>query len=502
MKSMQSRKTDLPANDDVAADIRSKVPGGQTIVFVSGNFNVLHPGHVRLLRFARETGGFLVVAVHPDTATGVSVPEELRLEAVRSIETVDYAFILREDLISVILAIKPDVVVKGREHEIRDNPEQEIVRSYGGRLLFSSGDMRFSSLDLLERNYLEAATSTIRLPEDYPRRHGFTLADLVRLTKRFAELRVLVIGDLIVDDYVECDPLGLSQEDATVVVTPIGEHRFIGGAGIVAAHAAGLGAEVRLFTVAGDDDVAAYAEEKLQEYGVTSTVFRDHSRPTTLKQRYRAAGKTLLRVSHLRQHAIQQEIIERIVAGVEQDLPSADLLLFADFNYGCLPSKLIERLVESCKAHEVAMAADSQASSQLADISRFKDMKLITPTELEARLALKDRSSGLVFVGEQLQKASRAENIIITLGSEGLLIHAPKSGEVETDRLPALNTAPKDVAGAGDSLFTCAGLALCAGGDIWQSSLLGAIAAACQVSRVGNTPLSGDEIKAEICRFA
>lgn len=502
MKSTQSYIADLPAGGDVAADIRSKVPDGETIVFVSGNFNVLHPGHVRLLRFASETGAFLVVGVHPDTATGVSVPAELRLEAVRSIKTVDYAFVLQEDLSSVVLAIKPNVVVKGREHEIRDNPEQEAVRSYGGRLLFSSGNMGFSSLDLLERDYLEAATSTIRLPEDFPRRHGFTLASLAELTERFAELRVVVIGDLIVDDYIECDPLGLSQEDATVVVTPIGEHRFIGGAGIVAAHAAGLGAKVKLFTVAGDDDIAAYAEEKLNEYGVNSTICRDHSRPTTLKQRYRAAGKTLLRVSHLRQHAIQQDILERMVAGIEENLPSTDLLLFSDFNYGCLPLRLIERLVESCKARQVAMAADSQASSQLADISRFKGMKLITPTELEARLALKDRSSGLVTVGEQLQKASRAENLVITLGSEGLLIHAPKGGEFVTDRLPALNAAPKDVAGAGDSLFTCAGLALCAGGDIWQSSLLGAVAAACQVSRVGNTPLSGDEIKVEIGRFS
>jgi len=502
LRSSLSRIAELPVDGDVAQDIRSKAPDGATIVFVSGNFNVLHPGHVRLLSFASETGAFLVVGVQPDTATGVSVPADLRLEAVRSIKTVDYAFILQHDLNSLILALKPDVVVKGREHENRDNPEHEAVCSYGGRLLFSSGDMRFSSLDLLEREYLEAAISTIRLPEDYPRRHGFALDSLVELTNSFAGLRVVVIGDLIVDDYVECDPLGLSQEDATVVVTPIGEHRFVGGAGIVAAHAAGLGAEVKFFTVAGDDDVAAYAENKLTEYGVNSTICRDDSRPTTLKQRYRAAGKTLLRVSHLRQHAIQQEILERMVAGIEEDLPSTDLLLFADFNYGCLPSRLIGRLVESCKANDVAMAADSQASSQLADISRFKDMKLITPTELEARLALKDRNSGLVVVANRLQTGSRAENVLITLGSEGLLIQAPAGGQFTTDRLPALNVAPKDVAGAGDSLFTCASLALCAGGDIWQSSLLGAVAAACQVSRVGNTPLTGDEIRAEISRFS
>ncbi len=190
-----------------------------------------------------------------------------------------------------------------------------------------------------------------------------------------------------------------------------------------------------------------------------------------------------------------------MLADITECLPDTDLLLFSDFNYGCLPGELIERLGEACKKHGVIMAADSQASSQLADISRFRDMKLITPTEIEARLALKERTAGLVVVGEKLRKLSRAENIVITLGAEGLLVHAPKSGQFVTDRLPALNTAPRDVAGAGDSLFTCASLAMCAGGDIWQASLLGAVAAACQVGRVGNTPLSGNEIKGEIERF-
>lgn len=491
----------IPASKDVAAHIRSTIPDGDTIVFVSGNFNVVHPGHVRLLRFAREAGAFLVVGVNPDTMSGVAVPAALRLEAVQSIGVVDHAFIMSEDMETVILSIRPDIVVKGREHASGDNPERAVLETYGGQMLFSSGDMRFSSLDLLERDYQRAGTSTIRLPENYPERHGFGLSSLIELTDRFSKLRVAVIGDLIIDDYIECDPLGMSQEDPAIVVTPIDTHRFVGGAGIVAAHAAGLGASVEFFTIAGADDVADYGEQKLGEFGVQNRLYRDQSRPTTLKQRYRASGKTLLRVSHLRQHAIQQDILEQILADVEECLPRVDLLLFSDFNYGCLPTELIDRVGEACKKHNVAMAADSQASSQLADISRFKDMTLITPTELEARLALKDRHSGLVVVGEKLHKVSRAENIVITLGSEGLLVHAPQYGQFVTDRLPALNSASKDVAGAGDSLFTCMSLALCAGGDIWQSSLLGAVAAACQVGRVGNTPLSSSEIKAEIERF-
>jgi bifunctional ADP-heptose synthase (sugar kinase/adenylyltransferase) len=145
------------------------------------------------------------------------------------------------------------------------------------------------------------------------------------------------------------------------------------------------------------------------------------------------------------------------------------------------------------------MTADSQASSQFADISRFKGMSLITPTEREARLALRDFESGLVSISERLREIACATNVVVTLGPEGLMVHAAEGDEYCTDRLPAFNSAPRDVAGAGDSLFTCCSLALCAG-DAWEAVYLGALAAACQVSRVGNIPVNASDIASELAR--
>jgi sugar/nucleoside kinase (ribokinase family) len=111
---------------------------------------------------------------------------------------------------------------------------------------------------------------------------------------------------------------------------------------------------------------------------------------------------------------------------------------------------------------------------------------------------LQDFESGLIVLSNELRNRASAENVIITLGAEGLLVHAQKDGVSCDDRLPSFNTAPKDVAGAGDSLFTCASLGLRAGVDIWQSAYLGTLAAAFQVSRVGNLPLRGSDMEAEI----
>ena len=151
------------------------------------------------------------------------------------------------------------------------------------------------------------------------------------------------------------------------------------------------------------------------------------------------------------------------------------------------------------KARGVKLAADSQSSSQFGDICRFKGMDLLTPTEHEARLAMRNRENGLVVLAEKLRQLSDARNVLLKLGEDGLLIQA--GGKVDgwlTDRISALNSAPRDVAGAGDSLLIVSALALVSGADIWEAALLGSLAAAVQVGRVGNTPLNTKEFLREL----
>jgi rfaE bifunctional protein kinase chain/domain len=486
---------------DSVASVLEKAQEARKIVFVSGNFNVLHPGHLRLLNFAKDCGDFLVVGVFEDgNGNKIHVPEHLRLEALQAISVVDHAFILRAPPEEFVAVLKPAVVVKGKDRETGENPEREIVESYGGKLFFGSGEVRFSSLDLLQKELLETNFSSIRKPDDYPARHGFSVRGLSAIVKKFADLKVVVMGDLIVDEYINCEALGMSQEDPTVVVTPIRSDRFVGGAGIVAAHARGLGADVKYIYVAGDDEIGRYADEMLRGYKVKGEPIIDESRPTTLKQRFRAQGKTLLRVSHLRQHDIPQEIAETVLHHVQYALEDADLLMFSDFNYGCLPQFLVDDVVAYCRQRGIMMVADSQSSSQMSDVSRFKGMRLLTPTEREARLATRDFGSGLVVLAEAVRLKAQAEHVIVTLGSEGLLVQVPDPDprNFATDQLPAFNTAPKDSSGAGDSVLACTSMALAVGADIWQSAYLGSVAAALQVSRVGNTPLSAQDLTTEL----
>ncbi|MCX7177192.1 MAG: PfkB family carbohydrate kinase [Proteobacteria bacterium] len=472
------------------------------VVFVSGNFNVLHPGHLRLLRFARDCGDRLIVGVNTDrlAGNGAHVPEQLRLEGVQSNSWVDEAFLMNEAVADVIGRLRPDIVVKGKEHESRFNPELQALERYGGQLLFSSGETVFSSVDLLRKEFAETDYRSISLPHDYLERHNIGKARLEALLQQFASIKVCVVGDLIVDEYITCEPLGMSQEDPTIVVSPVDSTRFVGGAGIVAAHAAGLGAKAHFVSVSGADASREFSQAHLAAAGVQASLLADDSRPTTLKQRFRCKGKTLLRVSHLHQGAISTQLQARFMEYIEEASQSANLLVFSDFNYGCLPQAMVEKIIPMAKARGLMLAADSQSSSQVGDISRFKNMDLLTPTEREARISTRNREDGLVVLAEALRQQSSARNILLKLGEEGLMIHAGNGTSPDwlTDRIGSLNSAPKDVAGAGDSLLIASALALACGGTIWEAACLGSLAAAVQVGRVGNTPIRFEEIRQEL----
>lgn len=466
-------------------------------VFVYGDFNILHPGHLRLLKFAKESGDYLIVGVNSDKMTLKGIGQNIRLESIEATSYVDEAFILDIPAVEYIKENKPDIVVKGKEHENKENPELEIIMGYGGKLLFSSGEIGFSSIDLLREEFF-SLKSNVKHSSNYLKRHDFKLDDLKDIIEKFSTLNVLVIGDTIVDEYVTCEPLGMSQEDPTIVVRPLLSNKFIGGAAIVASHAKTLGANVKFISAVGDDENKTYVQNGLNELGIDVNLYIDSTRPTTLKQRFRAKDKTLLRVNHLKQHDISKDIQTAILQNVSDSISDTDLIIFSDFSYGILTTNLIDSISKLGTLNGIDMVADSQSSSQVGDISKFKNMTLLTPTEREIRLSLNDFKSGLVVLSDKLAQNTDAKYIFTTLGAEGVMIYNNSKDELLTDNISALGNMVKDVSGAGDSLLTCSSMALCVGADIWQSSYLGSLASAIQVSRVGNIPIKKEELLKEL----
>ena len=474
-------------------------------VFISGNFNILHSGHLRLFNFAKRLGDKLIVGILSDKATNFSyISEKERLEAVKLCLLVDEIILIKKSLNDELKKIKPDIVVKGKEHEKLFNQEQEYLDKIGSKIIFHSGDS-FNSLDLFlkdfnSKNTLENKNIGLKKPIKFIERHKIDTNYLKNIIKNFKKLNVCVIGDIIVDEYIHCETLGMSNEEPTLAVSPLNSKMFIGGAAIVAAHGSTLNAKVDLHSVIGNDNTATYVKDELKKLKLDSNIIVDDSRITNLKKRYRAKDRTLLKVSHLDQSSISLENQKKIYDNVKKNIKKYNLIIFSDFNYGCLTQSLINKISKLAKKYKIIMAADSQSSSQIGDISRFKSMDIITPTEKEARISIKNHEDGIVVITEKLLKESASKIIILKLGEEGIFIHSGKNNRKKlfTDKLEALNDNPKDSSGAGDSMLIGASLCLASNCTVWQSALIGSIMSAIQISRIGNVPITSNQLLNEI----
>ena len=288
----------------------------------------------------------------------------------------------------------------------------------------------------------------------------------------------------------------MSREEPNIVVTPIDSQKFLGGAGIVAAHTVGLGATTKLITITGKDEAGSWAVSKAAEYGITIKSIEDKTRPTNLKQRYKAGLQTLLKISHLSQDKVSNVIQNQIINEFKKIAPDIDLLILSDFSYGVLTNEVTTELIKIAKLNGLIIAADSQTSSQLGDLSQFSNVDLVTPTETEARLELKDQISGLAVIADKLRSKINSQSIIIKLGADGLVINGVKSDGtlLSLDALPSFNQSPVDVSGAGDSLLAAASLAITIENNLAKASLIGSLAAAIQIGRVGNIPIEKEKI--------
>ena len=464
------------------------------LVFVSGKFRVIHAGHMRLFRTATDFGQQLFVALDTDGLTAEEI--HWRESILRNIEYVDKVIEFDGDIEKVLLEVRPDIVIKGHEFRNAQNREAQILSTYGGKLVFTSGANFYSESDLIGSNDSEFIKKLAAMPQEFMTRNNLTTDRLLKVLNDFSKLRVCVIGDLIVDEYINCHPLGMSQEEPTVVVTPVDKRRYFGGAGIVAAHCQSLGAQTVFVTVTGEDETSRWSEEKATEYHLQSLSVIDRSRPTTLKQRYRSGTQTLLKISHLTQEFLdsekESELIEKF-SGIAENL---DVLILSDFSYGILSPQVVERILAIAKDHGIFVSADSQSSSQIGNIGKFKNIDLISATEREARLELKDNTSGLVVVAEGLRRELKSTNLLLKMGADGVLISAQdeKGQMLPTDEIPAINGNPVDTSGAGDSMLAGASLALASGSTIYEAALIGAVLAGIQVGRLGNVPIAQETL--------
>lgn len=472
-----------------------------------GHFNVIHPGHLRYFQTARNYGDRLVVALEGDSQLSESdrrqlFSEEERAQSVAALDLIDSVVILDcGDLETLIRLIKPSSLVLGREFERERSDEVSgaIKRTsdQGGSVVYDVGETHYATAQLFQGSQLEIEAKRWQQFQSALDSHEINLKALIGRLSKESSPNILVIGDTIVDRYVACDPVGLSNEAPVVVVKEIDSRDFIGGAAIVAGHVAALGGRCTYLSVVGDDEHAVFVENKLSNLGINVNLLQDKSRPTTFKIRYIVENQKLFRVSQLKEHSLSSSLENQVVDVIQQYGASLDAIVLSDFVYGVITPRIIDTVSQLSKQHDILLAGDVQCSSQIGDVSKFKNFALLCPTEREARLALNNQDDGIEYVSNLLMENTRANNLVIKLGGEGLIAYGKtnQSEFINRQHFPAITANPVDVAGAGDSLLAGMVVALASRFSVMEAAALGSCIASIAVQTVGNNPVHIDDLE-------
>jgi len=486
------------------AEIIGAPPRKKKIVMCHGTFDLVHPGHIRHLMYARAKGAKLVVGVTADTHVKKAdhrpfVPEGLRALNLAALETVDFVTIdPHATPIENILAIRPDYFVKGYEYQKgglhpRTAEEKQAVESYGGEVIFTPGDIVYSSSAIIESGPPDLAVEKlINLLEGEKRSFG----DLKRALAGLSGAKAHVIGDTIVDSLTITSVIGASGKTPTISVRYEGKRDYVGGAGIVAKHVKAAGAEVTFSTVLGDDALAEFVRQDLARDGVILNDIVDPTRPTINKNAIVADGYRMLKIDTLDNRSVSEQIARQL-CGAIRDVPS-DVVVFSDFRHGIFNGDTIPMLTGAIPDGRFKVA-DSQVASRWGNILEFRGFDLITPNEKEARFSLGDQDTVIRPLGSRLYEEARCKVLILKLGARGLMTFRQAGGELRSFfGVDSFADHVVDAVGSGDALLAYATLAMKTTGDPVIASILGAMAAAAECELDGNIPVEPEMVLKKI----
>ena len=480
-------------------------PRVKKVIMCHGVFDVVHPGHLRHLLYAKDKADILVASLTADRhiAKGAfrpHVPQDLRALNLAAFEIVDYVVIdPNEKPIDNIRYLQPDFFAKGYEYNAqglhpKTQEEVDVIAGYGGEVIFTPGDIVYSSSRLIEAEPPNLGTEKLLTLMSMA---GITFDTLRRTLSGFGGKRVHVVGDTIVDSLTQCAMIGGQTKTPTMSVLFQERQDFIGGAAIVAEHLRAAGADVIFSTVLGDDPMKDFVLDGLRKSGVETRAIIDHTRPTTNKNAIVAGGYRLLKIDTLDNRSISDDIQHKLTAAIS-DLPT-DAVVFSDFRHGILNRRTIPALIEAIRPG-VFKVADSQVASRWGNITEFKNFDLITPNEREARFALADQDSGIRPLASQLYDEAKCKLLILKLGDRGVITCRSKD-HLALDSFFVMDSFVDnvvDAVGAGDALLAYATLSMVTSKDPVVATIIGSFAAAVECEADGNVPVKPEDVEAKI----
>ena len=315
--------------------------------------------------------------------------------------------------------------------------------------------------------------------------------------RNFKNVKVLVVGDLILDEFLWGDVSRISPEAPVPVVWVKKENFMPGGASNVANNLSALGADVYLAGVVGDDEHGTILKAELEQKGVNiAGLVTDDSRPTILKTRVVAQHQQVVRIDKEKVDPLSSNIVEKLVGYIEGMIKDIDAVVIEDYGKGVITSALLSKVVPAAKRYNKIISVDPKEEH----FKYYKGISVITPNNHEAARAvgfeIKDEAT-LRKAGEMLLKKLNCRIALITLGENGMAVFQ-KSKPMK--HIPTVAQEVFDVSGAGDTVIASYTLSLAAGADPIMAAHIANCAAGIVVGKIGIAVVTPEELLGRIKR--
>jgi rfaE bifunctional protein nucleotidyltransferase chain/domain len=490
---MQNKIFSLDELSRRAADARA---ASRKIVLTHGVFDLLHMGHIRYLQKAKALGDILFVTLTADAFVnkGPDRPvfnHNLRAESLAALAIVDGVAINHAaTAINLLEMIQPSIYAKGIEYLDLSNDvtgnithEQQSVEAHGGRIEFIE-DITFSSSQLLNKFFDVLPTDVKSFLVDFKQRHQ-TLTLLSRMNKQVSGLRVLVVGDTIIDEYITVNPLGVSGKGNTLTVTYKDKEQFAGGCIAVANHIAGFCSHVTLVTGLGKElSHENFIRQRLSSNNVTPVFFYEPYAQTLTKTRYLNDDLTrYFEIYNEAEFRLSEQPLAQFSQWISEHASDFDCVVVPDFGNGLITDDVARLLSEKSKF----LAVNTQINSGNRGyhvINRYPRADFISLNEQELRLACHDKYAPLNELAFVVGQRLKASAVAVTRGKDGAAISL--SDNQVWLKVPALSKTAVDRIGAGDAFLSLASICLAAEMHPEEALFIGSVAAALDVQIVCN----------------
>ena len=312
---------------------------------------------------------------------------------------------------------------------------------------------------------------------------------------RFPETNILVIGDIIMDEYIWGDVSRISPEAPVPVVAVKKETKMLGGAANVINNIYSLGGRSILCGVVGEDQTGVEIVERLKNLGQTTDgIISERDRRTSIKTRVVAHHQQVVRFDRESKKGISPDSIKKLLAFINEMKGTIDAVIVADYGKGVISGEMMKGLRELIENSDIILSVDPKTEN----FEYYNSIDLITPNHHEAgafcRIEIENQET-LIQAGRQIIEALNCRSVLITQGKDGMTLFE-KGGEIS--HIPTVARQVFDVTGAGDTVISTLCLGLASGMDLKSAAVISNFAAGIVVGEVGTSTVSSKELKKAI----